>query len=183
MPQNKDITTAEAYAAEVIRDEVPKAAEELDITAFLPENVAKVAEEIITIDAPPGYNNPDGTRAKMQLRKPSFAEIADITNRYRNRRILKNNKGHCLTTDRGRVAFDENTDSMAVNNALIAACLVFPNPGDMKLMAKHVAGSKEDMIPKLFPSQEAYLYILERVTELISGTQLEEDELVEQAKN
>lgn len=181
----KDIAVAETFDTEVVPDEETSSgkASEFDIFAFLPENTAKTLEETVVIDAPPGYVNRDGSRAKMKLRKPSMAEITEITERYRKSTILKNNKGRCLTTDRGNVAVNRDTDSTAFNNALIAACLVEPNPGSQELMKAYATMDPTKVVPLMFPSQEAYLYILEHVTDLISGANPEEDELVEAAKN
>lgn len=181
MPINNAALTAETYETTEIQTQPENTQAELNIFAFLPENVEKHIDEIITIDAPPGFDNKDGTRAKMQLRKLTYDQIEDITKKYRKRRIVTTKKGRVVTDDKGRPVYEDNTDNKGLTNALIAESLVYPDLNDQTLCRKYGTGQPAEIVAKMFASQEAFLYMSRAVAEHVLG--VGDDDIVDEAKN
>lgn len=162
--------------------------EKLDIFAFLPENTQKAFDEIVTVPAPPGYNNPDGSRAIIQIRKIPFEMVSEMMEKYKTRRVFKQ-KGRPVIQS-GRVSIIEERDDEAFSCALIVEALVFPNLKAQDLLEKYQAAGmtlfqSQQLVAAVFPTAAARNYVLEKVTEVngLTTDAMEDDEILEKAKN
>lgn len=179
--KNAEIVEIVESETMVIDEEPEAAAPVLDMFAFLPGNTQKLLDDIVTVDAPEGYNNPDGTRAQLKIRKLPYETLMEITDRNKKRTVIKE-RGRVMSTTGGRAAIDERSNSEAFTCELIAEALVFPDMRSQEFANAYGPFPPAEMTKKVFPTAEAFNYVALQVARIVNGTQ-DEDSLIEAAKN
>ena len=127
------------------------------------------------------FSDSEGNPIPMKIRPIGMDEVTKIRTGCTRRRIAKDNKGKMIFNN-GSVVYDEQQDSTAMSNHMIAASLVFPDLHDKDLLLFYGVESAADAVTKVFSRPDDYRYIIGKIQE-ISGLTDDGDEVVEEAKN
>ena len=169
-------------AEESTASEMQAEIEAMDLYAFLPEAAEKRISETKIFPAPPSFRNKQGRRSYIKLRKLSFEEFSELSEKYRETEVVRNKKGRIETTVTGRAAVMRDVDGNRLTDAMIAKSLVFPNLSDLQIMHAYNCMNEEQLVRKIFNTPADYTYISRLVSEYsgIGLTEDDEDESVEE---
>ena len=135
---------------------------ERNLKAFMKEELRdRGTMEFEGIDA---FKDEDGKPVPFVIRRLSGAELRDIRNRYRTKKVYrdKKNGGRPLVED-GAVAMIREYDGEKAGLDILVEAFVVPKLDDPDLMDFYGIDDRLDMPRTIFPDAEDYRYAMECV--------------------
>lgn len=139
-------------------------------------------DDIIEVKGLPIFKDESGAVIPFQIKALSAREIDNIREKYRTRKIARDNKGKPLISG-NELVYSSEYDAVSANDALIAEALVFPDLHDAELMKFYDCYDVNEMPKKLFKSADDYNYISKVVGESLGLLDKEDTEIIEELKN
>lgn len=135
------------------------------LNAFFKKN--KKEKEIVKYAASKDFVDEKGTVIEWEIRPLKSKEADKIRN-------------ECTTIEaKGKRV---NVDNSKFNRMVAAACTVFPNLNDLELQDSYEVRGAEDLIQEMLDNDGEYQAYCKKILE-ISGYEMDDNELIKEAKN
>lgn len=143
---------------------------------------AELKEDVIVeIPGIKTFCDENGNPIPMKIRTITTEDLVRIRKACHIRKVAKDAKGKPIFQN-GSIQYDDQYDSNAMNDQMIAESMVFPDLHNKELLDFYGCNSAVELVHKLFRSLDDYTYITERINEA-SGITSDGDEVIEDAKN
>lgn len=155
----------------------------LSMKFFMREELKK--DEIIEVPGLKTFCDTEGKPIPLQIKVLGVEEINKIKNIYTKTKVVIDDKGKRLYDKSGNPVMATECNNTEATNRMIVEALVLPNLKDPELMEYYDCKDCVEMPMKVFKKSDAYSYISKEVIKVcgLSGSELSDDELIEEAKN
>lgn len=151
------------------------------LSYFMREDLKK--EEIFDIKGPATIKDENGETVVLKIKRLSNQRITEIYDAYKTQTIAMDKKTKKPYVVDGKVVVEEKKDYGKAMRRIVVESLVYPNCRDKELMAYYGCVDVTDMPLKMFTPRE-YQEVVDKVNKVLGiGTDDEEDEDLEAAKN
>lgn len=141
-------------------------------------------EQVFSVPAPARFTDEKGEVVQMEIKKLHNEKIAEINNMYKSRTPMKDKKGNYIVQN-GEVVFKTEKDNVKATRHIIVEALVYPDLKDPEIMKFFECVDITDMPLKVFPDNDEFGYVSQKVMEVLGLVDEAEnnDQEVKDAKN
>lgn len=152
-----------------------------DFKKFMLPELKEKKDEIITFKGVDTFKDEEGNPLPIQFRKMDRKEYRRLMKEYITKTPALNSKGDYIISG-GKLVYDEELDSEALTDAVIAKTMVSPNLYDKDLMKYYGVYSATDLLNVMFKGED-YAYVDRCCAQACGFTKLDEKEVISELKN